>query len=357
MAALLLAIGCGGGGSAQGSPTAQTRSRVQQILGSGAKIGSGGNLAGARGPELSNDHGTSIFFGTAPVGAGGGTTGGGFGYGGWGPGWGWAGGFGFAKGGDATGGEPGGSSGGSSGTTGSGGGEEPPMPPIWGGGFYYNDWLQLWVEDTYDERSYQEHYFVDEAKTQPAGFLYSSFDFSGLNSGTQFEYSITAGPMSGSNGKVVYENTGSRHTWTSNFFDSVENVRSSGMMAYNDDGSGENHSQLLFGDGTSMTTDSQFRSDGSFSMSCTDQEGISTVQNFNPDGSGNGTITGQREGLPASMQWDTMGHGTITWANGTVDEFWMWGIISEDPGDGTTGVGTSGSTGGVPVPGGPEKPH
>lgn len=56
----------------------------------------------------------------------------------------------------------------------------------------------------------------------------------------------------------------------------------------------------------------------------TNDAGVTFDMNWLPDASGTGTIAGRYDGLPANMQWDANGDGTITWADGSKTSFTAW---------------------------------
>lgn len=205
---------------------------------------------------------------------------------------------------------------------------------------YYSDWLELWVVDSATETSYESLYFVDEALTQEAGhsrYLWTQAE-SGAFSQT-FDEKITAGPMSGTENMGLYQMTADGTVTC------VFSGRSPQFGSYEGEGvwspSGFGSYRSRYTDTNGVWTEYQcaYGVDGASTVQMSNSEGFGFVMNFAPDMSGNGQITGNADGLPATMVWDTNGQGTITWADGTTSPFELWGSVS-------SGGGSSGGTGG-----------
>jgi hypothetical protein len=332
------------------------------LISCGGSSGSGGGQISAVGRAVQNVQRLSIMsmsksgIELAPFmlhgfggGGGGGTTGGtGGGFGGVSPI-----GFFFRHFGDGS--EPGGgttgssSTGGTSGTSGTTGSTTGTTTGTNGGdGAYFDEYLGLWVATEWSETSSTTTFSLDEAGTLPAGHVTSTFtaDLGTYPQVFTNEYEFSAGPLAGSHGtynctqttevegSMQYENT---------FADGSSDTGESHWDA--DDATWE--SRWEGPGGTPWFEDSgTWTAAGSGTYACTNSEGWSSTWTYNADWSGSATFTGPDPLLPATMTWTSQGHYHITYADGST-ESWTWDDFWGDMGEGgTTGVGTSGSTGG-----------
>jgi hypothetical protein len=285
-------------------------------------------------------------------------------------------GFGFGGGGGTTGGGGGGASGGSGvssiggfirhlggpnglaafaarkpleiGTTGGTGG---------GGGtggewFYYDEWLQLWVDAQWSENNYSSHFYADEAKSQPAGHMNSVFSGSWdvFPQTYTSDYAFTAGSLSGAHGTYI----------------STQTSESEGSMTYDDtyvDGSHDHGASSWTAAGSSWTSrwdgandqgwyedSGNWSADGSGAYSCATSAGWATTWHYNADWSGSAHFEGPDPLLPADMTWTAEGRYSIRWADGTT-ETWSWEDLWSEGGE----TGTTGSGGGIVVGPGMQK--
>jgi hypothetical protein len=231
-----------------------------------------------------------------------------------------------------------GTTGGTVGSTDGGGGEP-------GSDFYFDEWLNLWVEWTVTDNSFSMKFYIDEAKTNQAGFMLSTFsgDYWTFPSTYQSSYEFTAGMLAGSHGSYTT-------TMTSEF---------EGAMTYDDtyvDGSKDHGTSAWTAEGATWSSEwygpneevwykdsGTWNFDGSSVYSSQNSAGWAVTWVYNMDGSGHAHFEGPDPKLPAELTWDASGHYHIEYADGT-SENWSWEDYWEDEG-GTTGVGTS-STGG-----------
>ena len=362
VALLLAVIGCGGGGTVGGpggSPNLQTRERLQRTLGfsviamlqggfqtfgqAGAINGTTGS--GTTGGSSSTTGGYGIPMigafllnfgnGRVPmfasqlrprgdVGTSGGTSGG-------------------SDGGSSTDGGTDGTSDGTTdvGTTGvgtsgtTGGGEGPYL--------YFDEWLGLWVESDWEENEWTSLLFVDEAKTQPAGGFHSVYsDWNSFPVTGNSTYEITAGPFQGAHGQytLLYETEQSGHMEYDNFWPGYGSDEGSSTWS---DGAWTWRSSLTLEDGSWSKSEGTYEESGTGHFVWQNSDGYKWSYTYNPDGSGSGIIEGPDPGLPAKVTWTPEGHYRIEYADGTVEEFDMWGIM------GGMGYGTSGGGGGGTV--------
>lgn len=207
--------------------------------------------------------------------------------------------------------------------------------------FYYDEWLMLWVNTQWTETSFSSTFFVDQAKTQPAGFVTSTFagNWNVFPQTYTSDYAFTAGTLVGSHGTY--------HSSQTSEFD--------GSMTYNNTYSDTSHDQ---GSSTWSATGSSwqsrwdgtnggwyedsgsFNANGTGTYTCSSSEGWSSTWHYNADGSGNAHFEGPDPMLPADMTWTAAGVFHIVFADGT-SETWTWSDLWEGNGE-----GTSGSTGG-----------
>ncbi|HVL38108.1 MAG TPA: hypothetical protein VM328_01835 [Fimbriimonadaceae bacterium] len=264
-------------------------------------------------------------------GTGGGTTGGG------GYGYPFMGAFVRSMGGGSSGATTG--EGGTTGSTSSGGG---------GGGFsdfYYDQWLELWVEIESTDTSFTCLFYRDQAKTQPAGHSTSTFtdDWQTYPQTYTSSYSFTAGTIAGAHGE----------------YQCVQLSESEGSMTYNNsypDGSSDEGQSSWSEQGANWSSqwsrpggwwyqdEGNWAADGSGTYENSDSDGWSASWIYNADWSGSALLQGPDPKLPATMTWTSQGRYRIVYADGS-EERWTWEDFWGDGSVGTTG-GTSGSTSG-----------
>lgn len=233
---------------------------------------------------------------------------------------------------------------------GGGGGVTPPDPwpmPT----FYFDEWLGLWVQVQITETSNRMDFFVDEAKTQPAGHMLSTWPrtWGVYPVSWHSDYEFTAGTMNGSHGTgdstMTSETSGNfsyDDTWSGN--------RYHGSSAWSEQGTRWTN-RTDNSDGSWSNDSGDYAADGSGTTVCENSLGYRSTFHWNADGSGNGRIEGPDPGLPAIIAWDGQGMGTITYADGTTEEYHWWSIV-EPVGTGSGGSGEGSSGGAPPPPGG-----
>lgn len=321
MASTLALISCGGGGGGGSSQLSSTGRAVQNVQ--RLSVLSMANSGIAIAPFMLSGHG----------GGGGttGTTGGGGFVGGGVPSLGFFfrdfGGPGGLAAMSRTRGEDGGGA-----TTGTNGGPQDS--------FYYDEWLQLWVDIEWTETNFNIHFYQDEAGTLPAGHVSSSYtgDWGNFPQIYHNEYEFTAGPLAGSHGSydciqtswsegnMVYEETyadGSKYEGESQW----TNETSTWSSRWD----GPNNVGWFQDNGT-------WSMDGSGTYSCSNSEGWSSTWNYNSDWSGSAHFEGPDPKLPADMTWTSDGHYKVVYADGSVEE-WSWEDFWNDVEGGTTGTG------------------
>lgn len=231
----------------------------------------------------------------------------------------------------------GGTGGGTSGGT-SGGGS--------GSSFYYDQWLGLWVDVQWSENSSTTTFTLDEAKTQPAGHVTSTYtgEFGVYPQTYTNEYEFTAGPLAGSHGTYNCIQTSATHgsmsyanTYADGFSDSGESQWTDETSSFESRWEGPDGEPWFEDSGT-------WNADNSGTYTCSDSNGWSSTWTYNADWSGSATFTGPDPLLPATLTWTSQGRYTATYADGSSESWdWedFWGNVGEG---GTTGSGTSGGT-------------
>lgn len=209
---------------------------------------------------------------------------------------------------------------------------------------YFDQFLGVWVVDSYPENGYKADYFLDEAGTQPAGSSVTNWVINEEGTTGTAEVRITAGPNAGYTLDSTYTandllGTGS---YTSASFSPLYGTSEDSGQWFSD-GSGSYASR--------WTTGAEFReysgtwkADGSWTSRSTSSDGYTMALNGSTDGSGTGSITGADPLLPASVVWNTEGAGTITWADGTKSDInWsgLGGVSSGSSGGSGDGDSTS----------------
>jgi hypothetical protein len=219
----------------------------------------------------------------------------------------------------------------SGGTTGGGGGTG-------GQYFYFDEWLQLWVDTQWSDTTFTSSFYLDEAKAQPAGHATSTFsgDWTVFPQAYTSEYAFTAGSLAGSHGTY-------NSTQTSEF---------DGSMVYNNTYSDTSHDQ---GSASWSVTGSTWQStwnsagdkgwyrdsgdwnaDGSGTYSCSASTGWSSVWHYHSNGSGSAHFEGPDPKLPADLTWTAAGEFKIVFADGS-SETWNWSDLWDNNGEGTSG--------------------
>jgi len=64
-----------------------------------------------------------------------------------------------------------------------------------------------------------------------------------------------------------------------------------------------------------------YRADGTAQVTFDNQQWHRYTLDFNGDGSGTGTVSGNSDLLPATVAWDRTGTGTVTYKDGSVRNF------------------------------------
>ncbi|MFI5386016.1 MAG: hypothetical protein ACHQ50_07830 [Fimbriimonadales bacterium] len=207
--------------------------------------------------------------------------------------------------------------------------------------FYYDEWLQLWVDTQWTNTSFTSLFYLDEAKTQPAGHATSTFagDWSVFPQTYSSDYAFTAGTLAGAHGT----------------YNCIQTTMSEGSMVYNNTYADASHDQGSASwsetgstwqseydgpPGTGWFKDSgAWNADGSGAYTCSSSDGWASTWHYNADGSGSAHFEGPDPKLPADLVWTAAGNFKITYADGTTEE-WTWDDLwASGGGGGTTGSG------------------
>jgi len=192
------------------------------------------------------------------------------------------------------------------------------------GGPTYDSRLGLWVVTTITTTTYTRTFYVDKAETEPAGSAVYTLDIATATlSGT---ISITAGKYAGLAGTYSATKTGSTISGNESFtlpsgtdVTSQFTVTLSGLSS-----SGSTTETVTQPGGYSETSTVVRNSDGTMKVTASDTNGYSSTLNFNADSSGTGTVSGPDPGLPATVKWNSVGTGTVTFADGITLSFTNW---------------------------------
>jgi hypothetical protein len=219
-------------------------------------------------------------------------------------------------------------------------------PGPWSG-FYYDYYLELWVEMVTSATEFRINYYIDEAKTQPAGYSLSKqpADWTVFPQTSTYDYQFTAGTLKGSHGK---SDTTIKADYAGDT--SYENVyadgwKDTGKSTWFPNGASTWISRTDMADGQWIESTGSFRPDGTGNTRTKLSSGYEANYTYNADGSGSGKITGPDPLLPVTMTWNYCGDTKIVYANGTVEEIQGWcGNYYPYVGSVTVG-GTTGSSG------------
>ena len=198
---------------------------------------------------------------------------------------------------------------------------------------FFDDDLGLYAYATVGPDFQKEFYFVDQAKTQPAGnYSYMVHDDTFTLNGPM---SVTAGRFSGLTGQYnqvsVFNSSNQIIGYSGSCNYSVPNtsaVDSQFTLSIGSSGgvSGTATLGTALQNGYSQTQKVTYNLDGSFSATSTDTNSIKTSLSFNVDSSGTGSITGSSPGLPATIFWGSSGTGQVKYADGSIGTITTWAL-------------------------------
>jgi len=192
------------------------------------------------------------------------------------------------------------------------------------GGPVYDSRLGLWVVTTITLTTYTRTFYQDKAETEPAGSAVYTLDvstktLSGAITITKGNYAGLSGTYSATkSGSVISGNESvtlpSGTTVISQFSITLSGLTSSGTLT----------ETVTQPGGYSETSTVTRNSNGTFQIKASDSNGYSSTLNFNADYSGTGTVSGPDPGLPATVKWNSVGTGTVTFSDGVTLNFTNW---------------------------------
>lgn len=180
----------------------------------------------------------------------------------------------------------------------------------------YNEFYQLWAlpVDGGDD------FFADAALTQPAGkrrYSYSTGEQGQFTKGSTIE--ITSGPQKGYTEtiNVVADSTGLRYEFTgTNPEFGPFSTTGSTINGITTVKNGFRDAQ-----GNMRYYDVEYSSDSTTKVRYNNDKLFNIELIYAAEGTGAGTVTGSSELLPATLTWDRLGSGTITFKDGSAQSF------------------------------------
>lgn len=214
--------------------------------------------------------------------------------------------------------------------------------------FYYDEWLQLWVDVKMTPDMYRQDMYIDEAKTEPAGFAESIMpsDWTVFPIVFSHRYRFDKGPLAVASGDYITESEADG-TFRSKYESrSGDGTVDKGSSTYVAEGDFTYTSSTTLASGQWSKYTGTYRMDGSGSSLVETSDGFKSTFEFYADGSGKARIEGSDPLLPATITWDIEGNVEIRYADGSVEKYnrWSWfGGGSSDDGSGTGPGATTGT--------------
>lgn len=216
--------------------------------------------------------------------------------------------------------------------------------------FYFDEWLQLWVDVKMTPGLYRQDMYVDEAKTQPAGYVESVMptDWTVFPVVFSNKYRFEKGPLAVAWGDYITESEVDGTFRSKYESTSADGTVDKGTSNYAPAGDFTYSSSSTTASGAWSRYSGLYRMDGSGSSLVESSDGYKSTFTFNSDGSGSARIEGADPLLPAHIKWDAEGNVEIRYADGTIEKYnrWSWfgggGSTEDGSGNGagaTTGTG------------------
>jgi hypothetical protein len=198
-------------------------------------------------------------------------------------------------------------------------------PGPWNG-FYYDYYLELWVQFVESPTESRTNYYIDEAKTQSAGYSVNThpIDWSVYPQTYTYDYKFTAGTLSGSHGKssTTVKSDYSGETSYENVY--ADGWKDTGKSTWFPNGASTWFSRTDMADAQWIESVGSFRPDGTGGTRTKLSTGFEANYTYNADGSGSGKITGPDPLLPITITWNYCGDTRIQYADGTIEEQEGW---------------------------------
>jgi len=207
--------------------------------------------------------------------------------------------------------------------------------------FYYDEWLQLWVDVKMTPELYRQDMYIDEAKSQPAGFAESVMptDWTVFPIVFSHRYRFDKGPLAVASGEYVTQSEADG-TYRSNYENlSSDGTVDKGFSTYVATGDYTYSSSTTLASGEWSKYTGTYRMDGSGSSLVETSDGYKSTFDFYADGSGKARIEGNDPLLPATITWDAEGNVVIRYADGSVEKYNRWSWFGGGSSDGGTGTG------------------
>lgn len=194
---------------------------------------------------------------------------------------------------------------------------------------YFNEEIQLWTVDFMEgdpggDHTWGSRFYEDEALTRPAGSdaTHSVWNAYPLTDDQVVE--ITAGPFAGLHFEehMVFEETGAGRQWGSGHYPNEFDYEYS--MTWPAEGYASFTEKFTYPDGIWIQYENAANEQGANDYTVTTSAGVTMALKFGPSYEGTGTITGPSPALPATLEWDMDGNGTIRWSDGTESTFESW---------------------------------
>ncbi len=176
-----------------------------------------------------------------------------------------------------------------------------------------------------------KHYFVDQEMTQPAGDEIWHSVWGTTPETDDQTINITAGPMTGYHIETHYTAAGDGHhteIGTGHIpgeFDYEYTLTSTegGLATIKEKYTYPDESWVSY---ENVPNDDQGGAGNVYTVKTS--VGVVMSLNFGPEYDGTGTITGPSSVLPATIEWDNNGTGTVHWHDGTTTTFENWSLFS-----------------------------
>jgi len=207
--------------------------------------------------------------------------------------------------------------------------------------FYYDEWLQLWVDVKMTPELYRQDMYIDEAKSEPAGFAESVMpaDWTIFPIVFSHRYRFEKGPLAVASGEYITQSEADG-TYRSNYENlSSDGTVDKGFSTYVATGDYTYSSSTTLASGEWSKYTGTYRMDGSGSSLVETSDGYKSTFDFYADGSGKARIEGNDPLLPATITWDAEGNVVIRYADGSVEKFNRWSWFGGGSSDGGTGKG------------------